>query len=444
MNTATNQPDRFDPHRWGLPPEATADLADRLRRTWARFRACFKTKTHDGSAYAWVYLQGLLLLTLKRNIVNIARRVLGLEDDGQDLQQFISDSPWSAQAVFDQIQQALQQRSELSGGMLTLDESGDACAGDQKAGATRQYLGREGKVELGQVGVALGYYQTGTWAMVDAELYLPEVWFDQAHARLRKRWYIPATRTFATKPALGLHLIRHAQQNGLPFTVIGCDSLYGRDGQFRADLAADNLVYLADIPVNTQVYLTQPVVGVPETPADKPGRPFTQARVLNAATAVEVRTRVGPTRVRPAPRGDSPDRTWPADLQLRRPPGVDPHPSPCGARRMAVPPPRDRRDLQFLVEQRPGQHAVGATGLVAVSTLLRRTHLPGRQIGGRLGGTGGPQISRLAPPHGVGCPGPVVYCRNQTGLGAGPPLRSGTAARPGSGSPARLVDGQST
>ena len=82
MNTATNQPDRFDPHRCGLPPEATADLADRLRRTWARFRACFKTKTHDGSAYAWVYLQGLLLLTLKRNIVNIARRVLGLEDDG--------------------------------------------------------------------------------------------------------------------------------------------------------------------------------------------------------------------------------------------------------------------------------------------------------------------------------------------------------------------------
>ena len=293
MNTATNQPDRFDPQRWGLPPEATADLADRLRRTWVRFRACFKTKTHDGSAYAWVYLQGLLLLTLKRNIVNIARRVLGLEDDGQDLQQFISDSPWSAQAVFDQIQQELQQRSALSGGMLTLDESGAACAGDQKAGATRQYLGREGKVELGQVGVALGYYQTGTWAMVDADLYLPEVWFDQAHARLRKRWHIPATRAFATKPALGLRLIRHAQQKGLPFTVIGCDSLYGRDGQFRAALAADNLVYMADIPVNTQVYLTQPVVGVPETPADKPGRPFTQARVLNAATAVEVRTLVG-------------------------------------------------------------------------------------------------------------------------------------------------------
>jgi SRSO17 transposase len=167
------------------------DLADRLRRTWTRFRTCFKTKTHDGSEYAWVYLRGLLLLTVHRNIVNIARRILGIEEDGQNLQQFISDSPWSAQAVFDQIQQEMQQQPELDGGMLTLDESGDECAGAQKAGAARQYLGREGKVELGQVGVAVGYYQNGTWAMVDAELYLPEVWFDQDHAQLRQRWHLP-------------------------------------------------------------------------------------------------------------------------------------------------------------------------------------------------------------------------------------------------------------
>ncbi|MCL0082789.1 transposase, partial [Dehalococcoidia bacterium] len=90
-----------------------------------------------------------------------------------------SDSPWSAGAVFDQIQAEVRQRPELRGGMLTLDESGDKKAGNQSAGVARQYLGRLGKVDLGQMGVALGYYQAAVWMMVDAELYLPEEWFDQ-------------------------------------------------------------------------------------------------------------------------------------------------------------------------------------------------------------------------------------------------------------------------
>ena len=74
----------------------------------------------------------------------------------------------------------------------------------QSAGAARQYLGRLGKVELGQVGVALGYYKEGLWAMGDAEVYLPEVWCDDAHAAVRRRGHIPAERTCATKQALGL------------------------------------------------------------------------------------------------------------------------------------------------------------------------------------------------------------------------------------------------
>lgn len=176
--------------------------------------------------------------------------------------------------------------------MLTLDESGDECAGSQKAGAGRQWLGRLGKVEMGQVGVGIGYYKDGSWVLVDAELYLKECWFDDAHAPLRERWHIPAERTFATKPALGLQRIRRAKANGLPFTVVGFDSLYGRDHQFRADVDAEGLIYMADVPVDTQVYLSQPVVGVPETPSGKAGRPFSQWRVLSDDQPVEVRTLV--------------------------------------------------------------------------------------------------------------------------------------------------------
>ena len=115
----------------------------------------------------------LFFIQLKTAI--IARRVIDPTDDGQNLQQFMSDSPWSGSEVFKQIQTEIKERPELQDGMLTLDESGDERAGGQSAGAARQYLGRLGKVEMGQVGVALGYYADEIWAMVDAELYLRQI-----------------------------------------------------------------------------------------------------------------------------------------------------------------------------------------------------------------------------------------------------------------------------
>lgn len=277
----------LDPQRWGVPMEVVYDLADRLRRVWERFQPCFPTQTHDTSEYGWVYLQGTLRMVEKRNYANIARRVIGPEDDGQNLQQFMSDSPWAARRVFDQIQAEVGQRPEMVGGMLTLDESGDERAGPQSAGAARQYIGREGKVDLGQVGVALGYAQAGTWLMVDAELYLPEVWFTEEYADLRKRWHIPGERKFATKLELGLERIEQAQRNGLPFEVVGCDTVYGSSGDFRAALDRKGLRYLAEVKGDTRVYLERPEVGVPETPAGKLGRPFSRWQVVNGVSAVE-------------------------------------------------------------------------------------------------------------------------------------------------------------
>jgi len=136
----------------------------------------------------------------------------------------------------------------------------------------------------------LGYCQSGVWTMVDAELYLPEVWFDQDHALLWKRWHIPPDRIFLTKPQLGLEMIRGAKANGLPFDVVGCDSLYGRDSQFRSDLDGEAVVYVADIPADTHVYLKRPTVGIPSPSPHKKGRPFSRLRVLSKAKPVEVRS----------------------------------------------------------------------------------------------------------------------------------------------------------
>lgn len=297
MVKGTNGCDVFDVELWGLSAEAVNDLANRLRRTWARFRPCFKTKTRDTSEYAYYYLCGILTMETKRNYANIARRAIDLDDDGQNLQQFMSDSPWSTREVFDQIQAEICRRPELSGGMLTLDESGDECAGDHKAGASRQWLGRFGKVDMGQVGVGVGYYKDGKWALLDGDLFVCECWFDDDHADLRKKLGVPDDLTFKTKPELGLAMIKRAKENGIPFAVVGCDCLYGRNKRFRADLDAEEIIYMAAVPANTKVYLNKPRVGVPATPPDKKGRPFSRPRVLSDEKPVEVRTVAARTKV---------------------------------------------------------------------------------------------------------------------------------------------------
>src|SRR6185437_937291 len=115
----------IDLKRWGLPIEAVQALGGNLFDCWDRFHDCFTTRTRDTSPLAHIYLKGLLLLPDERNYANIARRIIGPEDDGQGLQQFMSDSPWAAQRVFAQIQREITHDPTLRGGVLAVDESGD-------------------------------------------------------------------------------------------------------------------------------------------------------------------------------------------------------------------------------------------------------------------------------------------------------------------------------
>lgn len=104
------------------------------------------------AVHTWTYLPGLVGMGAKRNYANIARRVIGPEDDGQNLQRFMSDSPWVAQAVIQQVQREIMATPGLSpGGVLVLDESADEKAGDHSAGAGRQHNGRLGKIAMSQV-----------------------------------------------------------------------------------------------------------------------------------------------------------------------------------------------------------------------------------------------------------------------------------------------------
>jgi SRSO17 transposase len=225
-----------------------------------------------------------------RNYANIARRVSDPMEDGQNLQQFMSDSPWEAQAVIRKVQEEIASTPSLqAGGMLLLDESADEKAGPKSAGAGRQHNGRLGKIEMSQVGVFLAFYKEKVWTWVDGELFLPKHWFTPEMAKERKRLGIPEERQFATKVELGWQMIQRVRAQGLPFEGVACDDLYGRNQWLRQAMDRAGLLYMAEVPENTQVYLAKPDVGVPPPTPGQVGRFPTRSKVLNGEKPVEVR-----------------------------------------------------------------------------------------------------------------------------------------------------------
>ncbi len=99
-------------------------------------------------------------------------------------QQFITDSPWSAEDVIAHVRsdvskmiqsyQSQCDRSRSTG--LLLDESGHRKSGTHSVGVARQYLGNLGEVDNGQVGVYASLISDGVGSLVDQRLYLPKGW----------------------------------------------------------------------------------------------------------------------------------------------------------------------------------------------------------------------------------------------------------------------------
>jgi SRSO17 transposase len=175
------------------------------------------------------------------------------------------------------------------GGVLLLDESADEKAGPKSAGAGRQHNGRLGKIEMSQVGVFLAFYKEVVWTWVDGELFLPKHWFTPEMARARKRVGVPEERPFATKIELGWQMIQRVQAQGLPFEAVACDDLYGRSGWLRHQMDQADILYMAEVPEDTQVYLTQPDFRVPPHIPGQVGRFPTRPKILSADPPVEAR-----------------------------------------------------------------------------------------------------------------------------------------------------------
>ena len=252
-----------------------------FRLTHMNFNDAFIARTRDGSGNARKYLQGLLLNRDRGNCSRFAKKVR--KSSNQSLQHFITHSPWNERIVIDRIQRKV---SEMIGdsidGSLHIDETGFPKQGSHSVGVQRQYCGRLGKVENCQVGVVLGYSNKNQRILIDGQLYLPEEW--AKNKELRNRCKVPEDVQFRTKAQIGLDMILNACKNGVPFGWVGMDCFYGEQPWLREKLDAKGLIFVADIPRDTKVWLTQPKTGIPERDG-KQGRHPIRERVLDGEPA---------------------------------------------------------------------------------------------------------------------------------------------------------------
>ncbi len=180
------------------------------------------------------------------------------ESNSRNLQQFLTHSKWEAREVIDHVaRDANGILGDDRKACLLLDESGFAKQGKMSVGAARQWLGRLGKVDNGQVAV-FGVLAKDRFAVpVDVRLYLPKQWTDD-WARCERAGIPEAERVFRTKNELAREIVAHARENGLRFGWVGADAGYGKGPGFCIALDDMGETFMVDVHSDFGVYLEDP------------------------------------------------------------------------------------------------------------------------------------------------------------------------------------------
>src|SRR3990172_5935802 len=179
---------------------------------------------------AALYVQGLLMPGERKSTEPMAPRLGG---DMQKLQQFLADSPWDDQEVWQSIRKEVVPVMEPLAAWI-VDETGWLKQGDKSVGVSHQYCGAEGKQANCQVSVEVVVSDGEIAAPVAGRLYLPESWAGD-WAR-REAAGIPPEVTFQTKPMIAVELMREIVADGVSRAPVLCDEVYGNSSELRRAL----------------------------------------------------------------------------------------------------------------------------------------------------------------------------------------------------------------
>jgi SRSO17 transposase len=269
-----------------LTPQDIDGLLDELRIYHAIFSPMFKRP--EQRAWSQTYLQGLLLELPRKSIEPMMLALRGADRNAiRAMQQFVSEGAWDDSAILQRLWSEINADLGDDDGVLILDGSDFPKQGSESVGVKRQYCGQLGKTANCQAGVFLAYASPLGYTLLDRRLYVPEEWItDSAYAERRKACGLPDDLTFTTKPSLGWAMIEDvAQAQTLPCRWVACDEGFGRDTALLDKIAGVDLWYFAEVPHDTQVWLTRPDVAVPEWSGR--GRKPTRERVVADAPVAQ-------------------------------------------------------------------------------------------------------------------------------------------------------------
>ena len=247
------------------------------------FSKHFQSYRHDVSEKARQYASGLMQAGSCKNMDRIAEVVPNSKS--RNLQQFITHSKWNAQDVIDQV---AHEANELLGheddACLLIDETGFKKQGKMSVGTARQWLGRLGKVDNGQVAVFAALANGNYTIAIDERLYLPKSWTNDPE-RCDKAAVPKTHQKFRTKDELAVEMVRNALTKGIKFRWVGADAGYGKGLGFCKAIEAMGKCFVVDVHSDYRVYLEDPQPYIPEKKS-KVGPKF--KRLRSDAEPIEV------------------------------------------------------------------------------------------------------------------------------------------------------------
>ena len=199
---------------------------------------------------ALAYLRGLLGRVERKNGWQLAEQAGDATPDG--VQRLLYNYRWDADLVRDDLRDYLVDHLGYGDGVLVVDETGFLKKGEKSAGVQRQYSGTAGRIENCQIGVFLAYAGAKGRALLDRELYLPQVWADDRERR--REAGVPKSVRFRTKPQLAQLMLGRALKAGVPFAWFSGDEVYGSDRKLRLWLEGEEIPHVMAIKSNEKLW----------------------------------------------------------------------------------------------------------------------------------------------------------------------------------------------
>lgn len=257
-------------------------LASELSDYYAEYTPLFARS--EQREWAQLYLRGQLSDLERKSIEPMVLRERGKDINAvRAVQQFIGEGAWDDDRILEQHHQLVAQDLGEPDATAILDGSGFPKKGEHSVGVQRQYCGALGKIANCQQGVFLAYASSRGYTFLDRRLYMPESWFDKAHAAKRKKCGVPKDLVFKTEPELGLEMLTELNQRGVvPFAWVNADEHYGMNPDFLDGVAGLDKWYFAEVPVSTMVWPEDVKIlsaGLGQAGNLKSGRPRSGPRV---------------------------------------------------------------------------------------------------------------------------------------------------------------------